>query len=51
VSVPIVGADRRLLGTVNVTGPTFRFDAVRRRAALEHARVAVAEIETRLDSD
>jgi DNA-binding IclR family transcriptional regulator len=48
VSVPIVGADRRLLGTVNVTGPTFRFDAVRRRAALEHARVAVAEIETRL---
>jgi DNA-binding IclR family transcriptional regulator len=51
VSVPIVGADRRLLGTVNVTGPTFRFDVVRRRAALEHARVAVAEIETRLGGD
>ena len=34
--------------TLNVTGPSFRFDVVRRRAALEHARVAVAEIETRL---
>jgi DNA-binding IclR family transcriptional regulator len=51
VSVPILGADRRLLGTVNVTGPTFRFDAARRRAALEHARVAVAEIETGLGGD
>ena len=48
VSVPILGADRRLLGTVNVTGPSFRFDVVRRRAALEHARVAAAEIETEL---
>jgi DNA-binding IclR family transcriptional regulator len=48
VSVPILGADRRLLGTVNVTGPSFRFDVVRRRAALEHARVAVAKIETGL---
>jgi DNA-binding IclR family transcriptional regulator len=51
VSVPILGADRRLLGTLNVTGPSFRFDVVRRRAALEHARVAVAEIETRLGRD
>lgn len=51
VSVPILGADRRLLGTVNVTGPSFRFDVARRRAALEHARVAVAEIETRLGGD
>jgi DNA-binding IclR family transcriptional regulator len=33
VSVPILGADRRLLGTVAVTGPSFRFDVVRRRAA------------------
>jgi DNA-binding IclR family transcriptional regulator len=48
VSVPILGADGRLLGTVNVTGPSFRFDVVRRRAALEHARVAVGEIETKL---
>jgi DNA-binding IclR family transcriptional regulator len=51
VSVPILGADRRLLGTVNVTGPSFRFDVARRSAALEHARVAVAEIETRLGGD
>jgi hypothetical protein len=33
---------------VNVTGPSFRFDVERQRAALGHARVAVAEIETRL---
>jgi DNA-binding IclR family transcriptional regulator len=51
VSVPILGGDRRLLGTVNVTGPSFRFDVVRRRAALEHARLAVAEIEAELGSD
>jgi DNA-binding IclR family transcriptional regulator len=51
VSVPILGADRRLLGTVDVTGPSFRFDVVRRRAALEHARVAVAEIETGLGGE
>jgi DNA-binding IclR family transcriptional regulator len=49
VSVPILGAGRRLLGTVNVTGPSFRFDPARRRDALEHMRVAVAEIETGLD--
>jgi DNA-binding IclR family transcriptional regulator len=48
VSVPILGAGRRLLGTVNVTGPSFRFDPARRRAALEHMRLAVAEIETGL---
>lgn len=51
VSVPILGADRRLLGTVDVTGPSFRFDVGRRRAALEQARVAVAEIETELGGD
>jgi DNA-binding IclR family transcriptional regulator len=51
VSVPILGAGGRLVGTVNVTGPSFRFDVVRRRAALEHARVAAAEIETELGGD
>ena len=48
LSVPIFEADRRLLGTLNVTGPSFRFDERRRRAALKHLRVAATEIEEAL---
>jgi len=42
VSVPILGADRRLLGTVNITRPSFRFDVARRRAALEQFELSLA---------
>jgi DNA-binding IclR family transcriptional regulator len=48
LSVPIAEREGRLVGTLNVTGPTFRFDAARRLAALTPMRTAVAEIESRL---
>ena len=48
VSVPIAEREGRLVATLNVTGPTFRFDARRRIAALTPMRAAVAQIEARL---
>lgn len=48
LSVPIFEPGRRLLGTVNVTGPSFRLDASRRHDALQHLRVAAGEIEDAL---
>ena len=47
LSVPISDDERRLVATLNVTGPTFRFDAKRRGTALEPMRTAVAQIEAR----
>jgi DNA-binding IclR family transcriptional regulator len=48
VSVPVVDGGGRLAATLNVTGPTFRFDADRRIAALKPMRAAAAQIEGRL---
>jgi DNA-binding IclR family transcriptional regulator len=48
LSVPIFEHGGRLVATLNVTGPTFRFDAQRRQAALTPMRVAAAQIEARL---
>jgi DNA-binding IclR family transcriptional regulator len=48
VSVPIVEHEGRLVATLNVTGPSFRFDEPRRLAALTPMRAAVAQIEARL---
>jgi DNA-binding IclR family transcriptional regulator len=48
VSVPILAAPGILLGSVNVTGPTFRFDAGRRTEAIGCLRTAAEEIERTL---
>jgi DNA-binding IclR family transcriptional regulator len=45
VSVPIADRGGRLVATLNLTGPSFRFDAERRLAALTPMRAAVARIE------
>ena len=45
VSVPVVDGAGRLAATLNVTGPSFRFDADRRIAALKSMRAAAAQIE------
>jgi DNA-binding IclR family transcriptional regulator len=45
VSVPVVDAAGRLAATLNVTGPSFRFDAARRIAALKPMRAAAVQIE------
>jgi DNA-binding IclR family transcriptional regulator len=45
VSVPILAAPGVLLGSLNVTGPTFRFDAGRRTEAIASLRKAADEIE------
>src|SRR3954463_2148152 len=48
VSVGIFGESGTLIGTVNVTGLTQRFDDAARRRAVEHMRDIIAEIETAL---
>ena len=48
LSVPIFEHGGRLVATLNVTGPTFRFDERRRIAALTPMRAAVTEIEASL---
>lgn len=45
VSVPVSEGGGRLLGSINVTGPSFRFDAERRAQAVAKARAAATEIE------
>jgi IclR family transcriptional regulator, acetate operon repressor len=45
VSVPIRDAGGELAATLNVTGPSFRFDAERRTAALAPMLAAVSQIE------
>jgi DNA-binding IclR family transcriptional regulator len=47
VSVPITERGERLSAILNVTGPTFRFDAERRTAALTPMRAAASQIEGR----
>jgi DNA-binding IclR family transcriptional regulator len=47
-SVPIQDEQGRLLATVNVTGPSFRYDAARRAAGLAPMRAAVGAVEERL---
>lgn len=51
VSVPINEAGGELVATVNVTGPSFRFDAERRAAALRPMRAAAAQIEGSLGDE
>jgi IclR family transcriptional regulator, KDG regulon repressor len=51
VSVPIVEAEGQLVATLNVTGPSFRFDEEKRVAALRPMRAAVAQIEARLGDE
>jgi IclR family acetate operon transcriptional repressor len=51
LSVPIFEHTGRLVATLNVTGPTFRFDAERRLAALTPMRKAVTQIEARLGAE
>jgi DNA-binding IclR family transcriptional regulator len=48
VSVPVFEHAGRLVATLNVTGPRFRFGARRRAAALIPMRAAVAQLEARL---
>jgi DNA-binding IclR family transcriptional regulator len=48
VSVGIFGESGALVGTVNVTGLTQRFDDAARRRAVEHMRDIIGDIETAL---
>jgi IclR family acetate operon transcriptional repressor len=47
VSVPITDGEGRLSAILNVTGPTFRFDAERRTAAVTLMQAAASQIEGR----
>jgi len=48
VAVPIRDVDRRVVATLGVTVPMFRFDATREAELLQHTRAAAARIERTL---
>src|SRR5439155_18257337 len=50
VSVPVADRAGRLVAMVSVSGPSFRFDAAAREAALARLRAAADKIEGRLGS-
>lgn len=51
ISVRIVESEGRLVATLNVSGPSFRFDSRGRAAALKPMRAAVEHIQARLGDD